>query len=822
MRGAAVLVLGLTFAALASTAQPAAADLSVRILGVQPPQWLQDDAVNGNVSFEVRNDGSAPAMYRVDFLWVVGEASEPLNGDASRSFDLSSKPMAAGERRILQFRWSPQPGQEGPGQVVATLQLADGVEQDRGDNTASAAVDVPVHRLALQVSGPTLDLAPGATGFSRIQVRNEGNRAEDVVVAVGAPDEPRLHHRLADAVLRVGPGMVSTTHLLVRFDPAGDFRPVDANYTVTATPSFTAPFTARTAQVRDAPDAGQDATFTWQAPAGVARAPATGSAWAAFALANTGPRMDNYTFAVALDAGWRAQVFPADACLLPGESTTVTVQVTPPAGLAPGAGAQLRVAARGSLGAEAQVQGVEVRVGGPAPQVLAVSSETPYAGRALAVNATLANAGDQTVPASTAVFSWRAPVGGAGAEPPVFLASAPVTVAVPALEPGASLRLPATLAPPSPLAGPLEYGVSWPAGQPAVQRTAFVHVPMFVVHAPAPLNATAGSALAYRVPPHAFQISNVGNAEETVAIRGAATLGDLDVETRTLRLAPGERFSVPVALRLPDRTGAAGESVVNLTVTVAGVGLPQAWNASVRTPIVDREAPAIAPAALPATWPLGAPFDFRANLTEASEVAWARAEIDPPVGGNVSVALFPADGQWRASHAFDAVGLHAVRFRAADRLGNNGSVAGGSVLVVKAEPTRLAWLAPDGPVVAGSPVGLAVESQVPILEVEVSWTQDGRVTNQTLPVEGGRAALSLAGAAPGQVALSARATDWQGRSVWANTTLDVAAPAGPSTVDDAPAAPAAAESGRAQASPGAALGAIASLAIALALRRKSP
>lgn len=804
---ATLLLALLTGAAGAQVPQPANVALDAVALGAAP-QWIGATPTAGEVRVTVANRGATPVAYRVDLEWLTDTGATPLNGDPAFSFDVSRQPLGPGDRRTHAIPWTLQPGQEGNGWVRAAVQVTEGAEGDLSDNSRTLPVFIAVRRLTIRMDSAAVDLEPQSTGFFRLEFRNEGNLAEQVDLRLAARSgDSRMHGSLTDNLLTIGPASTRTAHLLVSFRPEGDFSPARANFTVEVDPGFGANITMRSPDAHGIEGDGDLAGFAFEldpSGAGPWHAPAGSPAELPLRLRNTGTRPDNYTLHLESAPGWSAAALPATACLRPGESMAVAVRVIPPASAAAGTSTVLRVSARGSLAPTVRTLDAQILVGGPSPQAAdVVFASVPYVGQPVMVEATLTNLGDEQQPALEAAIRWN--MTGTVEE---------VLAPIPALPPGASHALQATLPAPT-VGGPIEAEVRWPAtAASGPSATSFVHDADLVVHAPVPLSGSPGETVPYRLPPHAFRITNDGNAAELVHLRVDAHHGSAALDQPALlSLAPGETRIVRANLRLPDPAGALVEATIRLVAQIDGA--PRAWEAAVATAIVDAEPPRLGSPALPRLWTLGVPLTVQIDVQDQAPLTGVLANVTLPSGGFRMVPLHRSAGLWNTTLTFDQAGNHTVRFVATDLAGNNITSPAQSVLAAAVEPPRLRWTRADRTKVERDAlIEVFVEDEQPLHPVEITIQQGTYRESFLVQVRNGTAQFHLDAPLEGNATITAKATNWAGASAVSGLTLQVVgASLSPRSAKDG-AQP------QAQSTPGTALGLVlAVVAMATARRR---
>jgi hypothetical protein len=808
---AATLLLALlTGNAGAQVPQPANVAVEALALSGAPPQWVGTAPTPGEVRVTVGNRGATPVAYRIDVEWVTDAGAMPLNGDPALSFDVSRQPLGPGEQRTHPVPWTLQPGQEGAGVLRAVVQVTEGADSSPGDNQRTLPVFVAVRRLSAHMDENDLALEPGSTGFFRLQLRNEGNRQESVALRLsGRAGDGRLTGSLSDALLVVDPASARNAHLLVSFRPDGDFSPARANFTVEVAPGFGQNLTLRSPDAHGTEGDGDLAGFAFGLAAsgpGPWHVPADAPMDLQLRLHNTGTRADNYTVRLEAAPGWSVSAAPSAACLRPGEAAAIAVRVQAPAGAPAGSSAVLRVSAKGSLAPTVRAVDAQVVVGGPSPHVDDVALDAvPYAGQPVAVRARLVNQGDQAQPATEAAILWN--MTGTVKE---------ARGAVPLLPPGASHVLLADLPAPT-LGGPIEVEVRWPANaQSGVTVGSFVHKAVLVLEAPSPLSGSPGETVPYRLPPHAFRITNQGNADEVVHLEayGRGGVATLD-QAPLLSLERGESRIVRAKIQLPNPAGDLANATLGLVAAIEGA--PFEWRSEVETAIVDTEPPLLLSPTLPSLWTLGVPLTVELDVHDQAPLASVVANVTLPSGARRLLPLHPSAGHWNTTLTFEQPGNHSVRFVAIDLAGNNITSPARHVRAALVDPPRLHWTRADRTQVEPDAViGLRIEDAQPLHPVEITVLQGTHVDRFLVPVRNGTSEFHLDAPGPGNATVTARATNWAGASTVSELTLQVTkAPLSPLSADD--------DAKRAEQAPGFAFGiALAALALAVAAAWRRP
>jgi hypothetical protein len=774
LAGMAFLFAFSAWTAMAQT--PGAPTMDMRLesvtLASSAPEWRDGAPLDAALLVTVGNPGQLAVAYRIDMTWLANGEPVPLNGAETASFDVSRQPLEAGGHRTHTIPWKLQPGQVGPGQVVATVTLRDGLDRDSRDNQAHLLVPIAVRSLSFALEGADVDISPSGTGFVRLAVHNGGNVHESIPVGLATPPiDVRFKTLLWPTVVEVPAGTTAAAAFLVRFVPDGDFTPINQSFRLRVDRPFGADLDLETPEFRStdtAGTAGFASSFERIQEVPASLRPGVASD-VGLSLSNTGTRQDNYTFLIEAPPGWHAEPVPALAALFPNEQSFVALRVTPPATALEGEQAVLRMTSRGSLDPVTHTVPIEVRLGGPSPQASPLSiPNTPYRGSSFEAETSLANLGDRALANSTATLEWR--MGSVVRQ---------ATTEVPSLPPGSDwplkIRLPAPES-----GGPVELRLLWPGNTLAAAATSFVHAPALALETPAALAGQPGETVAYQGPGTVFRIRNDGNAPETVHLAVSTTTGSAELGAPSSFLLPvGQTRAIPVLQRLPQPSGTTTASQLTLRASIGT--LATAWNATVSTKIDDPLPPVLSPATLPAIWPQGQVLPLSVHIEEHGAVSNAKAVVTPAGLPPKSIPLLDAGGHWNATVAFEVAGTHAIHYEATDASGNKAVTKDQVVQAADVPAPRLEFsLSPGEAVNPGTMFTLTVRDALPVLHALVSLHQNGTSIERLVQVNNDTASMpfrEFGSLLPGPIVLRVEATNAAGVSSSAELALDMAAPA---------------------------------------------
>ncbi|HUR25211.1 MAG TPA: hypothetical protein VM327_04250 [Candidatus Thermoplasmatota archaeon] len=803
---AATLLFLLCAAAVLPTGPAAAqsgggrSDLAVTSLTFAGPEpyWTAGEASGTEVRAVVTNLGSAPAAYQVDYLWIDEEGfAMPLNGYneagiGHSSLDISRTPLGPGEQRTHKVSWTPTEGQDGNGTVLAAVSLANvtgtgerTTEDDYSNNDRRLPTFIAVRAISFDILDRPAVAEPGARGFFRLLVRNDGN--------MPAPVTFRLVEPVADARLSPcfgsfdahcgGPfqllapqGSQANVTLYVDYDPAGDFTPFNVTYTVEADPGYLPLMRVPTPWLSNGSEEpsleGFAARLAWPQ---VGRLAAARGTWTetSFTLTNEGSRPDTYVLqATTGPAGWDTVVVPGQVALYPGESSTVRLRTRAPSSAALGSAALVNVTALPSLSADgvaltvpAFVPGAQLAVG-----ILSLEDPVPYVRDAPIVLATVVNEGSERAKAGAVLrLKWTSPGSPARYLDESLPAIAPGeilprAIALPTLEAGGPLTVEATV-------DSVE-GLS----SSAVRTTAFIHEPILALSEPVALEGSPGETVTYQVGPSAFRLHNLGNAVETVIVGAVSDGGAALVEGGIVTFGPGEQRTLLVRQTLP---GGAPNGTVGLAVTARlAHRADHAWTTTTATRLVDDEAPHVRfDPPLPAEWNAGTPLDVRVLAQDAGALAHVVVTVLDPAGNLTLPALVhDGNGTWASRVTLPTAGNYTIVAAAADLSGNAANASQTlRVGLVPAPRLRIAGPAPAAIVNATDRVRVLVDDERPIARVTLEVRQAEGTTRRDLAMAGGAVEFDLQGAAPGQAELVIEASNAAGASSALTLHVDVAA-----------------------------------------------
>jgi hypothetical protein len=778
------------------------------------PGWTAGEANGTEVHAVVTNLGSAPAAYQVDYLWIDEDGSTmPLNGfnDAGvgySSVDVSRTPLGPGEQRTHKVSWTPVEGQEGNGTVLAAVSLANvtgtgeqATEPDYSNNARRLPTFIAVRDVSFEVLDRPSIAEPGARGFFRLLVRNDGNQAAPVAFRLV---DPVLDTRLSpcfgsfkpgcDGPFRLvaPPGSQTNLTLYVDYDPAGDFTPFNVTYTVEADPGYLPLMRATTPWLANGSEEpsldGFKARLAWaqEGRLAVARGAWT-ETW--LTLTNEGSRPDS--FALRADAGlaaWDAQAVPDQVALYPGESTTVRLGLLAPHSTPVGTVTQVNVTALPSLLPDAAAATVPAFVPGAqlAIGLLSLADPVPYVRDAPVVQTAIVNEGGETAFAGAILrVAWTVP-----GSPARYLDEP-----LPAIAPGEVIPRAITL-PAVEAGGPMAVEASVRSVEgvlsPAARTTAFVHHAILALQDPVPLEGSPGETVTYQVGASAFRLHNLGNAIEEVVVEPVSSAGSAVVADDTITLGPGEHRTLLVRQTLP--LGAAN-GTVGLTVTARLAHREDlAWKATVPTRLVDDEAPQVSfDPPLPSEWNVETPLPVRILAQDAGAVSFVRVVVSDAGGNHTPLSVSQAgNGTWIGNATLAATGNHTLLAIAEDPSGNTAN-ATQTVRVGRVPAPRLRL---DGPIPATAlnatdRLRILVDDERPIARVTLEVRQGSNATRRDLPVEGGAVEFDLQEIMAGPAELVVEAVNAAGASSVLVIPVEVAAvdpsTGGPSAGRDAPA-----------------------------------
>jgi len=343
---------------------PAPTDLAVTafVLRGPVPGWTDGVGNTTWVQATVTNVGDVPSSYRLDYHWVDAAGIHPLDEDESSSVDVGQPLAAHTSYTHPPVQWRLQPGQAGAGAIQAQVHLSDNpadVDSDPTNDARSIPVFVAVHALSFTPPASGMQIPPDGTGFQRVRVRNDGNVPETLgVTLVNPPADARLKPILGSPAITLPAQSATNATLFVDYDPAGDFTPWSASYTVQLAPGFRAPVRLTLPPLTGGPEDTDTSgyAFTVHADLDHVQAPAGGSAVSTITVANTGNRSDAYLLHVVADPGWSGLAEAQDAhgadlriALDPGQQVAVPVRIRPPTGSAAGTTGEVDVHVRSRL-----------------------------------------------------------------------------------------------------------------------------------------------------------------------------------------------------------------------------------------------------------------------------------------------------------------------------------------------------------------------------------------------------------------------------------------------------------------------------------------
>lgn len=696
------------------------------------PQWVDGDPTNTQLLVTVTNQGRGATPYVLTYDWVApGGSTTPLNGNAQSSTDASSRdtagatlPLAPQESRTHTMPWSLQRLQSGAGRLRVTAtygNLKDSVEN---------VVFIPSHRMTFTVPGHAQGILPGEVRFFRAHLSNLGNVAE--TVRLGLADSERVSDGIdnrqlgktldpAQATLASGAAMDATLYLERSPELArGPFR---AQLTLWMQTPYARNLTATTpALLSNDTAAGYPPGYAFSLdglPADVVSVPAGGLALSAV-LRNLAPSAngtfdDTYRLSTSIDAGWTAVADKARFALAEGEAAASNLIVRSPAGAVAGMTADLNVSAASDHGLPPRWLHVPLRVQGSAIRVADMAMPEPYLGDEADVRVRLVDFGDHATQAGTSLQVTATDAAGQAHTVPAL---------VPALSPGASATLTVHL-PAFTAGGPAVLEAVWadPAGQAPSDRATLatvVHDPHLRVLAPTPLEGVAGERVTYWTAPHLFQVRNDGAQPETVVLAASADLGQVLMEgPSTFVLPAGETRSLAVSHVLPLPAGRLTGASMGLSAHV--LGRAAVWSASVRTLLVDHDAPVLRlQGTLPSRWTLGEVLPIHVTASDSGQVVGVDLLAKGP-SGNVTVpfSLPGREGDWLGGMDFNRTGNYTLRVRARDAAGNVANLTLGTVAAAPVPPPKVAFVGLNATLLADAIVHVAASDLLGIQKVLV-------------------------------------------------------------------------------------------------------
>jgi hypothetical protein len=759
------------------------------------PGWTNGTPNSTTLQVTIANLGSAPASYRIDYSWVDSNGTRPLNEDASSSVDVGGPLAPESHYSPPPVQWRLQPGEVGDGVVTAQVRayaadqttVADhtaGVDADPSNDARGIPLFVAVHQIRFDMTTTPAEAPPDGVGFFRVTARNDGNVQERVSVRlVDPPKDTRLHATVDPEALAIPPGTTSNVTLFVDYVPAGDFSPFSLHYSLQADPGFGAPVRLTTPALTGGPETADTAGYSFH----LAAAPSTllvprgGEGVARLRLANDGTRPDAYRFDLSADPGWTLSTGAMSGAgsrvaLYPGEQTAVPLHVVAPGTAPPGSTTRIEVRAHASRLPTPASGTIEAEVPGAilAIEALGLKTASVYTGDLPQVLVTVANQGTQEAPAGSGLYLAVDLEG----TPHRFLQAT-----LDRLAPGDSsveaFDLPAFAA-----GGTANIAVLLQdtQGNTAARRSIdiLVHDASVVLQAPQPMAGGPGELVAYRIAPHAFRITNLGNAPERILLEAHAAVGNASVEGDTeIEVAPTETRTFAVDHVLPRPLG--GRNVANLTVVARLADRPdRTWQANASTSLRDEESPRLwSTSKPPLAWPLDTPLPLDLVAHDDDGVRSVRATSTDPRGRNTTVDLAAAGADhWTGMVVLRFPGNHTISVMAKDLAGNARNLT----FTVEARrdlpPPRLSLQGPgNGTIGNGSAfratqsLRLQVEDDTGVAQASLEIDQGSRVIRRNLSLASGVASFDLRDATPGDADVRIQAINAAGLA--SNLTIHV-------------------------------------------------
>lgn len=719
------------------------------------PEW--HDGIPGQATYDVEvaviNNGDAPAPYSLTPYWrgVDGQLM-PLNGGdgfASEPGPVQA-PLRGDESRTHELAWILQPGQVGLGQVVVELTILGPLSDENADNNVNeTSVFVKDRVVGFEAAGEGMKIAPNATGFLRFALRNSGNVVENVLVTIfEAPTDARLTASLDDDLVQIEPGQQIPVTLYVEYRPGANFQPLSVTYIVHANPGFGNPLEAKSKVLENGPRTSPREVQAFKAEhiaTGPVAATTTGEGLTNIRISNTGFAPDNYTLSVAQNPRWSATIEPNRVALYPGENTTATVRVKPHHLELAGNASNVQILVKGSLLEQALPVNIPVAVGGPAPDLaLEFSDDKMYRGDTPTVEATIENVGTEKELGGAITLS----VSGSGTIPEIIrrfygpLESGESQSVRFVLKPsgGGILSVNATLVSASGrIVGP-------------VPLVTVVHKPAMEIQAPTPLTGSAGQKLEYNGN-HAFTVKNTGNAPEIVLVRVFGTPGRVTVNgTTAFGLNVSESRSVALTQVIPRPS--EGITHLNATMTVGIAGATDSWTMSVRSVVLDAQAPTLRLAPLPpATVKVNSTIPLVVLATDNDAVKRINATSIDPTGAKVSIPFTKGlNDQWFANITVGHLGKTLVTVKAHDLRNNTSPPVEASITASKGLPPSLRLEGYKGGAIGPmTPLRVIVEDDFGVAKLNATFTQFGNSTQRDLTLVGKQATFNLTGFESGDV-----------------------------------------------------------------------
>ncbi len=642
---------------------------SISIAG-PTPEWIFETPIHTKLQVVVKNTGTAPISYTVEYDWIQDGRRSTLNEDRVRSMD-TGDPLPGGASQTHNLNWRLQggPGQEryqvGSGQIEVIVEAA---QQGTGYlTTKTRNVFIPYHNITLTVPGQDQLIRAEETRFFRPTILNHGNVAENV--SLQTPDDHPLIHEVLDVTTFNIPATSGVTPVLyMTYNPQGDFTPVNMPYRLQATMldagnRMIQAFSPNIISTGESSDEQYDVVLK-NAPTQTLFFTPGQTRSHTLTLENKGTDGDDYALSTTTSGGFIATMSKDHVALGPGQSTTVKIIITAPADGQAGQIATVTANAKSSHGAVAAAP-VSTQMSGPSLKIidLRTSNAAVYVGDNPTIKVALKNVGDVTAPKNYIVNLT--------ANIPGINGSSTLGKLTKSIAAGASdlyefdLPLHAASGTTS-LQATLRKDI-----QLLDERKASVplHTPNVMITAPNALAGVAKEAVGYLVPPYAFTMTNTGSHTETFLMQATTTFGTAAIKSPArISLAPQESRTIAVEHSLPGFFDDKLVAPLKVQATLEARDRYN-WNLTLNTNLKDETPPTVTPVGqLPPLWTVHENLPLTAQIEDTSRIAQAWAALELPNGTTqtIQLALDGTTGLWVGTLETGATGTHSLTLGATD------------------------------------------------------------------------------------------------------------------------------------------------------------
>lgn len=664
-------------------------------LAFAPPQLRVNQSAD--LAATVRNNGPNDLL---GFGVVFGftNATQPLTSDSTVSWpgpeasftdetnetgvpDAECLTLASGLKKgcsvTVHYLWTPPLDRRGPANLSATAQVGGAYGDPKGTNNAVAlALFIAHHQLALALE-PKDDrgkvVRTGDAAFYRLAVRNDGNVADNVSLALQSPDW-QIGSSLSTRRVTLLPGEAARIVALLEAPP-GDGSTAKANVTAnnTAAPDLGS---ARRALPTTTSNPVLSTTLAFRVEAGPdAFAAAGGITDSPLPVRNLGTGEDalRWSITAAPPAEWNVALpEPVQGLEVGNEQQRGVLRIVGNAILMAGASAPLGLRAVSVNTGATEDLNITLRIAAPDLVLarLTLDRAALYQGDAVLLTAEVENRGKVPMP-KPARLAAEAVQGATrvGIGDVLFSGLGPgeargLTVRWDTGSLSGAFEVAVRIDPDDDLAETLEDNNN--ATHQVVVRTHGLEV-----RAPPPREARPGDRLDF-AGEGGFAVRNLGNAPEEVLVAFTTEHGWVQ-EAQRLRLAPAEQANLSIGFQVPLSPGTLREAVrataslVNRTATRA--------EALGNITVVDREAPLLERFDAPDFVELGQTATFVARLRDAVGVRTATLHLRMPDGSVREEALAARDAfNWTATSVMPRAGVVGFWVRAVDATPQNNTL----------------------------------------------------------------------------------------------------------------------------------------------------